>query len=132
MITLMLSKIVATVSIASLCLLSYMLVFTAPAEAGPFGLLTVFVSAYLTFVGLISFFLLGVNRLVVALSANMALRKPLQKVAFRRCYYLATVLATAPVMLIGLQSVQAIGLYDLALVVLFQVVACVYILRRTS
>lgn len=107
-----------------------MLTFTSPASAGPFGLLVIFITAYLTFVGMISFFLFGINRLIVMVSAGMTVRKPLRKMEFRRAYYFSTVLAAAPVMLIGLQSVQSIGIYEVLLVVIFEVVACLYVSRR--
>ena len=126
----MLPRLIATISLASLCVLSFMLTFTSPADAGPFGLLVIFITAYLTFVGLISFFLFGINRLIVIVTAGMTLRKPLTHVTFKRMYYFSTVLAAAPVMLIGLQSVQAISLYEVILVILFEVVACLYISRR--
>lgn len=126
----MLPRIIATLSLASLCVLSLMLTFTSPATAGPFGLLVIFITAYLTFVGLISFFLFGINRLVLLISGGMTLRKPLQAMDFKRAYYYSTVLAAAPVMLIGLQSVQSIGLYEIILVVIFEVVACLYVTKR--
>ena len=126
----MLPRIIATISLASLCLLSFMLTFTSPADAGPLGLLVIFISAYLTFVGLISFFLFGMNRFISMVTSGMTLRKPYQKVAFKRAYYFSTVLAAAPVMLIGLQSVQTIGVYEFLLVIIFEVVACLYISRR--
>jgi hypothetical protein len=126
----MLPRIIATLSLASLCVLSLMLTFTSPASAGPFGLLVIFITAYLTFVGMISFFLFGINRLIVMVSAGMTVRKPLRKMEFRRAYYFSTVLAAAPVMLIGLQSVQSIGIYEILLVVIFEVVACLYVSRR--
>ncbi len=126
----MLPRIIATISLASLCVLSYMLTFTSPADAGPFGLLVIFIAAYLTFVGLISFFLFGINRFIVLVSSNMTLRKPVLKVAFKRVYYFSTVLAAAPVLLIGLQSVQSVGIYEVILVVIFEVIACLYISRR--
>ena len=107
-----------------------MLTFTSPADAGPFGLLVIFITAYLTFVGLISFFLFGINRLVVMVASGMTLRKPLSRMEFKRAYYFSTVLAAAPVMLIGLQSVQTIGFYEILLVVIFEVVACLYVNRR--
>jgi len=110
--------------------LSAMLTFTTPAEAGPFGLLVIFISAYLTFIGLISFFLFGITKLIASLSAGMTLRKPLMPMSFRRAYYFSTVLAAAPVMIIGLQSVRAINVYELLLVVAFEVVACLYVSRR--
>lgn len=126
----MLPRIIATLSLASLLVLSLMLTFTSPASAGPFGLLVIFVTAYLTFVGMISFFLFGINRLIIMVSSGMTLRKPVGRMEFRRAYYFSTVLAAAPVMLIGLQSVQTIGIYEVLLVIIFEVVACVYVSRR--
>lgn len=130
MITEMLPRIIATITLASLCVLSLMLTFTSPATAGPFGLLVIFLTAYLTFVGLISFFLFGINRLIVMVSAGMTVSKPLAQMQFKRAYYYSTVLAAAPVMLIGLQSVRSIGFYEIILVILFEVVACVYVSKR--
>ena len=51
---------------------------------------------------------------------------------FRKAYYYSTVLAAAPVMLIGLQSVRSIGFYEFALVVIFEIVACVYVGRKMA
>ncbi len=126
----MLPRLIATISLASLVVLSLMLTFTSPATAGPLGLLVIFVTAYLTFVGVISFFLFGINRLIVMVSSGMTLRQPLMKMEFRRAYYFSTVLAAAPVMLIGLQSVQSIGIYEFILVIIFEVVACLYVSKR--
>jgi len=126
----MLPRIIATLSLASLCALSAMLTFTTPASAGPFGLLVIFISAYLTFIGLISFFLFGISRLIASLSAGITVRKPIAAMTFRRAYYFSTVLAAAPVMLIALQSVRTIDVYELLLVIIFEVVACVYVSRR--
>jgi hypothetical protein len=126
----MLPRIIATLSLASLCVLSAMLTFTTPASAGPFGLLVIFITAYLTFIGLISFFLYGIAKLITAVSAGMTVRKPMSAMTFRRAYYFSTVLAAAPVMIIGLQSVKSISVYELALVIIFEVVACLYVSRR--
>jgi hypothetical protein len=126
----MLQRVIALITIASLCLLSLMLVFTTPASAGPFGLLVIFISAYLTSLGLISFFLYGISRVVSYASAGFNLKKPLLPFSFRRAYYYSTVLAAAPVMLIGLQSVGSVGVYELILVILFEVIGCIYVTKR--
>lgn len=126
----MLPRVIATISLASLIVLSLMLVFTSPADAGPFGLLLIFITAYLAFVGVISFFLFGMNRLLVMVASGMTVRKPLTPLPFKRAYYYSTVLAAAPVILIGFQSVQSIGFYEVALVIVFEVVACLYVSRR--
>lgn len=126
----MLQRVIAIITVVSLCLLTLMLVTTTPASAGPFGLLLIFITAYLTFVGLISFFLYGVSRVIVYASAGFTLRRPLQPLAFRRAYYYSTVLAAAPVMLVGLQSVGAIGIYEVLLVIIFEIIGCIYITKR--
>jgi hypothetical protein len=126
----MLPRVIAALSIASLCLLSLMLTFTSPSTTGPFGLLMLFISAYLTFVGLISFFLFGVNRLIIMVSKGTTLRKPIRPMEFRRAYYFSTVLAAAPVLIIGLQSVVRVGIYEVILVLIFEIVALIYVSRR--
>ena len=126
----MLQRVIAIITLASLCLLSLMLVTTTPASAGPFGLLLIFISAYLTSLGLISFFLYGISRIIVYASAGFTMRRPLQPMSFRRAYYYSTVLAAAPVMLVGLQSVGSVGIYEFLLVVLFEVIGCLYITKR--
>ena len=126
----MLQRVIALITFASICLLGIMLVTTTPASAGPFGLLLIFISAYLTCLGLVSFFLYGASRLIVYTTSGFALRRPAQPMPFRRAYYYSTVLAAAPVMLIGLQSVGTIGIYEFALVIIFEVIGCVYITKR--
>lgn len=126
----MLQRTIATITLASLCLLSLMLVLTTPASAGPFGLLVIFISAYLTSLGLVSFFLYGLSRVISHVARGFAARKPLQPLSFRRSYYYSTVLGAVPVMLIGLQSVGAVGVYEVILVLLFAVIGCIYITKR--
>ncbi len=126
----MLPRILATLSLISIGILFAMLTFTTPASAGPFGLLVIFVTAYLSFLGAVSFFLYGAQRFIISLSKGFAARRPLQPMTFRRAYYFSTALAAAPVMFIGLQSVGTIGIYEIILITLFEVVACIYISRR--
>jgi len=126
----MLQRVIALITAVSLCLLTLMLVTTTPASAGPFGLLLIFITAYLTFLGLISFFLYGFSRIIVYASGGFTLRRPVQPMSFRRAYYYSTILAAAPVMLVGLQSVGAVGIYEFLLVVLFEVIGCLYITKR--
>lgn len=126
----MLQRLIALITIASLCLLSILLSTTTPATAGPFGLLALFVSAYLACLGLISFFLYGISRVAVYTLSGFALRRPLKVMEFRRAYYFSTVIAAAPVMLVGLQSVGSIGLYEVVLVALFVGLGCLYVAKR--
>ena len=79
---------------------------------------------------MISFFLFGISKLIVSVTAGMTVRKPLTPMPFRRAYYYSAVLAAAPVMIIALQSVRAINIYELLLVIAFEVIACLYVSRR--
>jgi hypothetical protein len=126
----MLQRIIAIITVISLCLLFLMLVFTTPASAGPFGLLVIFISAYLTSLGLVSFFLYGASRLTAYALSGFTVKKPMKPLSFKRSYYFSTVLAAAPVMLIGLQSVGSVGIYEFILVALFVSIGCVYIAKR--
>ena len=107
-----------------------MVTFTSPADAGPFGLLTIFITAYLTFVGMISFFLYGVDRLAIMVLAKGTVKKVVRDFTFKKAYYYASVLALAPVLLVGLQSVGAISVYQVGLVILFEIIACIYVGKR--
>lgn len=128
----MLQKTLITITIVSLCLLLLLLTTTTPATAGPFGLLAIFLSAYLTFLGTISFFLYGGVRVLTFFLSGFAVRRPVRMLSLRKAYYYATILATAPVMLIGLQSVGAIGIYEVLLVAIFVGIGCVYVSKRTA
>ncbi|NCO10758.1 hypothetical protein GW930_02525 [Candidatus Saccharibacteria bacterium] len=126
----MLPRIVTTVSVVSLAVLLTLVTFTTPATAGPLGLLAIFISAYVFLVGVISLFLSAASRLIAFFSVSLATSRPIYPLPFKRAYYYSSVLAMAPVMLIGLQSVGSVGLYEIILVIAFEVVACVYISRR--
>ena len=79
---------------------------------------------------MISFFLYGVNRLVIMVFQHGTVKKMVRDFTFKRAYYYSTVLALAPVLLVGLQSVGAVSIYEICLVVLFEVIACVYVSKR--
>jgi len=126
----MLQRVITLTTIASLCLLGLMLASTTPATAGPFGLLVIFISAYLACLGLMSFFLYGVSRVIGHVARSFGSRRAPVTMTLRRAYYFSTVLAAAPVMLIGLQSVGSIGIYEVALVLIFEIIGCLYIAKR--
>lgn len=107
-----------------------MLTFTTPAQAGPFGLLVIFIAAYISILGVTSYLLYAAQHLIVSLAKGFTSRRPIEPMTFRRAYYYSTALAAAPVMFLGLQSVGTVGVYETILIVVFEVVACVYISRR--
>lgn len=126
----MLEKLVAITTVVSLCLLIILLNLTAPTTIGPFGILAVFIFAYTSSLGVVTYFLYAISRIVAHLSSAFTVKKPLSALSFRRAYYYSTVIAAVPIMLVGLQSVGSIGPYELALVLIFAVIGCVYITKR--
>ncbi len=129
-VTGMFIRVAAISTIVSAVVLFLVLAYTSPATAGPLGLLLLFVSAYVLFVGCISAVIYGVRRLIVFTFQNTPRAVPLKPMAFRRAYHYAVPLAAAPVMLIGLQSVSPIGLKEFILVAIFEVIACIYVSKR--
>jgi len=105
---------------------------TAPATAGPLGILVVFILMYVLVLGALTFLLFGGSRVVSKFSSPLLAKKPLHPLTLRRSYYFSSVIALAPVMFLGMQSVGEVGIYDVILVVLFVVIACIYITKRTA
>ena len=126
----MLQKIVAITTITSLCLLAVLLNTTTPTTIGPLGILAVFILGYLSSLGVMTYFLYSINRVVTHLGSAFTVKKPISAMPFRLAYYYSTVVAAAPIMLIGLQSVGAVGVYEFILVLLFTVIGCIYITKR--
>lgn len=128
----MLKKFITTITIISLCLLIVLLNSTTPSWPGPLGVLAVFIFAYLSSLGLVAYLIYWSSRLSSYLSRHFTSRKPLLALDFKRSYYFATVLAIAPVIFIGLQSVGNVGPYEILLVVIFVSLGIFYISKRAK
>ena len=128
----MLKKIIFVTTIISLCLLVILLNVTAPSWAGPFGILAIFVFAYLSSLGLVTYFFYWASKAISYFSKSFITIKPILTLDFKRSYYFATVFAAVPIILMGLQSVGSIGIYESLLLVLFLVIGCVYVSKRTN
>lgn len=107
-----------------------MLTMTRPGEVGPFGILAFFVLLYLSAGSIIYMLLTGIIYVLMRVLPPGSLRLWLENVSHTKVYYYTTVLALAPVVLLGMASVGSIGGLDIVLVVLFEILACFYISRR--
>lgn len=123
---------VLLVTVICLCLLVAIFNTTTPVTAGPFGILVSFLLAYVVIVVAIAYLLYWASRLLTRLSSTLVSRRPFQPMSLARSYYYASVLAAAPIMLVGLQSVGSVGFYELLLVSVFVVIGCLYISKRIS
>jgi hypothetical protein len=128
----MLGKVVTISSIVAMLLLAILLYTTAPATAGPLGILIVFILMYVSALGVLTFFLYGASRVVARLSRSITVKRPLETISFSRSYYFSSVIALVPVMFIGMKSVGEVGVYEILLVMTFAVIACIYIAKRTN
>jgi hypothetical protein len=128
----MLGKVVTISSIVAMLLLTLLLHTTVPATAGPLGILVVFILMYVSALGVLTFFIYSISKVSARLSRSITVKRPLQTLSLNRSYYFSSVIALVPVMFIGMQSVGEVGVYEILLVTIFAVIACVYIAKRTN
>jgi hypothetical protein len=128
----MLKKIIGVVGVLACIVLFLFINGTKPATVGPLGILVVFLCLYLILFTGLTFFIWGSYKLIVKVLSPLTIRRPMEPLSFQRSYYFSSILALGPVMLIGMQSVGKIGIYEVGLVLLFMVIGCVYIAKRTA
>lgn len=124
----MLSRILAAVTLVAFVLLSALLQSTSPSTIHPIGILIVFILFYLLALGVLTFFMLGVNRALAKVWNKR--RAHAKAMGIREAYYYASVVALAPVLLVAMRSIGRGDLVDIALVVAFEIVACFYVAKR--
>ena len=107
-----------------------MLYLTRPGEVGPFGVLAFFILVYLLCVGFIFLMLIATVSIAKKYTPNGRLKLWLEGLSTRKIYYYASALGLAPVVTIGMASVGRVSGIDIALVLIFEILACFYISRR--
>ena len=128
----MLKIIISIITVVSFCLLAILLNTTTPVIAGPFGILAIFIFAYFALIGIVSYFIYGMSSVISHLSIAFISKKPFEALSFKRSYYYSTIVAAAPIMLIGLQSVGNVGFYEYLLILIFIIIGCLYISKRIN
>lgn len=128
----MLGKILSIGSVIAAIVLVFLLNQTTPNQSGPLGVLIVFLLMYVVALGGVTFLVHGGSRLVAKFSRSLTVKRPLRPIGLKQSYYYASIIALAPVMLIGVQSVSGINVYDILLVGFFVAIGTIYISRRMS
>lgn len=128
----MVGKLLVSMGIISGVVLVIVLNTTTPASAGAFGILAVFILAYLCTTSLMTFGLYGISRMLAFVSTTFTARRPVESLSIRKSYYYSTIVALAPVIIISMQSVGGVGIYELALILLLVFLGCVYVTKRTA
>lgn len=127
----MAGKFIAISGLIAVVLLTVVLHVTTPATIGPLGLLFVFIMIYVASLSMLTFLIFVTSRGIARFSGSLTVRRPFQALDLQRSYYYASVIGLAPVMLLGMQSVGAVGVYEAILVLLFAGLGCVYIAKRS-
>jgi hypothetical protein len=85
---------------------------------------------YIILLGLITYFIFWTSRIITHLSIVFISKKPFRALTLKRSYYYSTIIAAAPIMMMGLQSVGAVGLYEFILILIFIGVGCLYVSKK--
>lgn len=118
--------------IVGIALLGVLLNTTNPSTAGPLGVLAIFVLMYMLVLGALTFLLVVGSRVWARVATGMATARPVQPLDLRHSYYFASILALAPIMILAMNSVGEVGVYDVLLVALFTTIATIYVAKRSA
>jgi hypothetical protein len=121
----MLGKVLALSTLCAFVLLSALLQSTSPSSIHPLGILFVFILIYVLVLGALTFLLYAVLLLIAKMR-----KKDGVIMSFRRAYIFASVLALAPIMVVGMSSIGRMGIYEFLLIIAFEAVACFYVARQ--
>ena len=128
----MLIRGVGIVSLVAAIVLSLLLTTTTPSQIGPLGILVVFFCMYLLLWGGVVLLLIFGHRSIVYLLKPFTVRRPMARLSTQRAYYLGSVIALGPVIILAMQSVGGADMYGVLLTIVFVVIGCVYITKRTA
>lgn len=127
----MMSRALAIITIVSASLVIILLFTTNPGSAGPAGLLLVFILGYLSLLGLVTFLLFYGLKLWAYLVRLITRRAVRFRLTLKKSYLYSSILATLPMMVVGLYSTGGINWYELLLIGLFGAIGTLYIAKRT-
>lgn len=105
---------------------------TTPSQAGAIGILSVFISAYIMILCILSFFIYGIAKIMSKAASIASANSKLGSLTLRRSYYFSSVISIAPIIILSMQSVGSIGAYELGLVFLLITIGCLYVAKRTA
>ena len=109
-----------------------MLSLTDPLSAGPAGMLLVFFLIYLFCASMLFIFLhVGLRLVSKLINKYSKLTVKEWQIGVRKSYYIASVLAFGPVLLLAMQSVGQLQLRDIILTVAFLMIAIFYVIKRS-
>ena len=125
-------KLLILTGLVSSGLLLFIMTLYDPSSVGALGILIVFLLGYVIILCVLTVFLWTLVLLSSRLRGAKGILKNIQQLTLREVYYYSSVLALAPVIIISLRSVGNVTLYEIGLILLFEVLGCLYIAKRAK
>lgn len=108
-------------------ILVYILNTYNPGQAGPHGILIVFICIYVISLG---FFLLSFDAIIRFMRRAFPENRTYNDFDIKKAYYIASIIAFLPTLLLAVQSVGQLQLTDVLLALVFISLAIFYVLKR--
>jgi hypothetical protein len=124
------ARILIIAGLVSAGLLLILLTTTTPSSAGAIGILSVFVLSYIVTLSVVTYVLWSAGILINRIGKRTHLIRKPSILTFKKAYYFSTIIALGPVIVVSLQSVGGVGLYELVLITIFITLGCLYVSRR--
>ncbi|MBC7746798.1 hypothetical protein H7Y40_02330 [Pedobacter sp.] len=125
-------KLVYVIPVASVVALFALFQSTDPISIGPGGILVVFILLYLFFVSCLFILLhFGTSIFGRILLSRKTVEQRQWHIGVQKSYYIASIIAFAPVCFLAMQSIGQLQIRDITLVLLLTVVAIFYVVKRT-
>jgi len=128
----MFGRVLTLIVLAAAIALGIMLQSTNPSAIGAGGILVVFFLLYIISVGLCTWIIYVVSHVMAVITQTMFVKYRFNSLTATQAYYYGSVVGLGVVMLIALQSVSTLKLYDYLLVLVFEAIAIFYIKKRTQ
>lgn len=119
------AAVIYTAPFASLVLLGVVLTMTSPLESGPAVILVVFTLLYV-------FILSAFSAALHLVGAVVRMIRPGRPFSLRRGYYVLTIIALAPVLLVALNTLGQLDVLEIVLIFILVGLGCFYVVRRTA
>lgn len=132
-VDMMFGRILTVVTVVAAVLLLTFVNISSPSTTGPGGILAVFFLLYLVLVGLITWIIYGTNKLWSIVDARARSRRLVPANwprSLLKSYYMASIVALAPIILIAIGSVGDVHWYELGLVAMLVTIGIFYVQKR--
>lgn len=125
-------RLVYIIPMATIVALFALFQMTDPISIGPGGILIVFILIYLFFVSCLFIILhFGAGLVGRILLSRKTVEQREWSVGIRKSYYIASIVAFAPVCLLAMHTIGQLQIRDVALVMVLTFVAIFYVVKRS-